>query len=482
MSLHREDTVTMTPAHVRWICIGLLIVSAVALRYQLLYNDFWMDEIVSLYFARKATHPIQIVTLIHHDNNHVLNTFFMYLLGHRDHWFYYRLLSFFTGIGSLGLLFCLFRKEDPTARITALAFLAFSPLHLVLSTDARGYGPMVFFCLMSLLLYRRYVKRGTLQLLESLLFNAAVILGFFSHLTFIHWYFGLAAWAICRWIIRETGNRNMIKEMWGLHLVPILFLSGFYYIHVQHIAIGGGPVFTVTQVLKECVDEFTGVLGNDLFSLMGLITAVIVFGGAMVQAFARRSAETVFFLVSILLSPALLILTVKPELLYDRYFYVSIFSFMILLSGFLSYLSRKGMAGKALYILLITGVLMCNASGVSRLLQHGRGNYLEALRFMAHSSGSETVLVGSDCDFRNGLIVDYFAPFVRNTTGKTVRYLEMDKWPEGGIEWIISHDSAYHPAPDNSIIVEEVEYGLAKICPYGGYTGWNWYVYRKTGM
>lgn len=482
MNRPRDDTVTVAPAHFRWITIGLLVVSAVALRYQILYNDFWMDEIVSLYFARKATHPIQIVTLIHHDNNHVLNTLFIYLLGHRDHWFYYRLLSFFTGIGSLGILYFLFRKEDPAARITALAFLAFSPLHLVLSTDARGYASMVFFCLLSLLVYRRYVKRRTIQVLDILLFNSAIILGFLSHLTFIHWYFGLAAWAICRWIIRETGNRDLIKEMWCFHLVPVLFMSGYYYLHVQHIAIGGGPVFTIAQVLKECVAEFTGVLGHDQFSLAGLIVAMLIFAGAIALLISRRSSEVVFFLFSILLSPALLIFTVKPELLYDRYFYVSMFSFMVLLAWFLSYLSRKGPAGKISYILLTTVLLMCNAAGVSRVLQHGRGGYLEALRFIARSSGQETVHVGSDCDFRNGFIVDYFTPFVRKATGKTVRYLEMDKWPTGGIEWIISHDSEYNPAPDASIIVEEVEYNLAKICPYGGYTGWNWYVYRKTGQ
>src|SRR5512143_455296 len=43
-------------------------------------GDLWLDEIWSIFFAEAARSPCEILTLFRHDNNHVLNTLYLYAI------------------------------------------------------------------------------------------------------------------------------------------------------------------------------------------------------------------------------------------------------------------------------------------------------------------------------------------------------------------------------------------------------------------
>ena len=79
----------------------LIILVASLLRLAGIFDDFWLDEIWSWRFARDAHSASEILLgpAFHHDNNHVLNTMFLYVLGDRQNWCVYRLLSLATGTG-----------------------------------------------------------------------------------------------------------------------------------------------------------------------------------------------------------------------------------------------------------------------------------------------------------------------------------------------------------------------------------------------
>ena len=75
-------------------------------------DEFWLDEIWSLFdFAGDANSPLDIFRA-HHDNNHYLVTLWMYLLGpNQGNWVLYRVPSILAGIGTVllaasGIVLC----------------------------------------------------------------------------------------------------------------------------------------------------------------------------------------------------------------------------------------------------------------------------------------------------------------------------------------------------------------------------------------
>jgi hypothetical protein len=58
------------------------VIAVAALLYVLgARGELWFDEVLSIQWARNATTPAEIITLYRHDNNHPLNTLWLYSLG-----------------------------------------------------------------------------------------------------------------------------------------------------------------------------------------------------------------------------------------------------------------------------------------------------------------------------------------------------------------------------------------------------------------
>jgi len=106
------------------LALGALVTLGAALRVALARGDLWLDELWSLSFARQITWPWEVLTALHHDNNHPLNTLALFLTvklaGAHAAPVVYRLLPLAAGIAAIPLLF---RTEsathDPSARSRA---------------------------------------------------------------------------------------------------------------------------------------------------------------------------------------------------------------------------------------------------------------------------------------------------------------------------------------------------------------------------
>ena len=94
-----------TPIAARGFYWALVAIVAVfgAVRLGCAWNDLWLDEIWSLRLVQALHSPAEIVTRLWHDNNHPLNSLWLYLLGPGQAEGAYRLLSWFTGTVAVGL-------------------------------------------------------------------------------------------------------------------------------------------------------------------------------------------------------------------------------------------------------------------------------------------------------------------------------------------------------------------------------------------
>ena len=66
------------------------------------------------------------------------------------------------------------------------------------------------------------------------------------------------------------------------------------------------------------------------------------------------------------------------------------------------------LSGLALLAVFVAG----NAVNTGNLLRFGRGQYLAALRFMERNSEGREVVITSDHDFRNGMLVNYYKRYL----------------------------------------------------------------------
>jgi hypothetical protein len=131
-------------------------VIAAIIRAAGLRGDFWFDEIWSWHIAMHVHSALEVFTspIARFDDNHPLNTLFMYFVGDCRAWQIYRLLPLVCGIGAVVLAVQCF-EWGTTQSVFSAALLGFSYPLIVYSSEARGYAPMLFFALLALYALRR---------------------------------------------------------------------------------------------------------------------------------------------------------------------------------------------------------------------------------------------------------------------------------------------------------------------------------------
>jgi hypothetical protein len=173
---------------------GLVLLAAAVLRAPGMFHDFWFDEAWSYLLVREfVSSPADILTRLHVDNNHPLNSLFLYVLGDRTAWYVYRVPAFVFGVGAVVLAGAIMARRGRAHASAAMILVGCSYPLVVYSSEARGYSPMVFFVLLALDSYERHLATRAWFPLAT--FWTAVILGFLSHLTFAHAYGAMLVWA-----------------------------------------------------------------------------------------------------------------------------------------------------------------------------------------------------------------------------------------------------------------------------------------------
>ena len=89
------------PPIIGTLVVVIAITLAVVLRFWASLDNFWLDEIWSWMMARQLKSPLEVVTRLHHDNNHHLNTLVLYAFGPNAPLYLYRLPAVLAGSGAV---------------------------------------------------------------------------------------------------------------------------------------------------------------------------------------------------------------------------------------------------------------------------------------------------------------------------------------------------------------------------------------------
>jgi hypothetical protein len=179
--------------------------------------------------------------------------------------------------------------------------------------------------------------------------------------------------------------------------------------------------------------------------------------------------------VTTIIAPVLTLLIVDTTLLFERYFLVAAavltFSFGWLLAAAMR---RSYLLGAALAL----AFLVPNAMRIARLIELGRGAYLPALQHMTQKATQHPVTVGSDHDFRNGRLVEFYRQFV--PAGNDLEYHTGVEWAPAGPEWMLVHSQDYGFVPKTDLaLTGGRRYRLAAFYPTAGVSGWHLAVYHN---
>lgn len=486
---------TQPPSVPRWFpwALGGVVAIFGAVRFACACNDLWLDEIWSLRLVQPLHSPAEILTQLRHDNNHPLNSLWLYLLGPGQAEWAYRLLSWFMGTATVGLAGLigrrLFRQLHPGERPAAAdaagwvtAVLVGGSYFLIhYSSEARGYAPAVGFGFLAV--YALMHAAGRPANKWAVVYGLGCGLGLMSHLVTFQVMLAGLVWSGLVLFKRWGSWRERLVHLAGWHLGPWLLLGIYYLGFVRKIEIGGGPKLALGEVLRTLAVFCLGFPSGP-----GAWVALPVFLGATLLGLGllwrRDRAVAGFYGAGIFLAPALGLGSSRFVLLYPRYFIMSAALALVVVGYALARLWFSGMGpmgrmGPMIVGLLLGVFLMGNGLHVFRLLRDGRGQYQAALRYIADHTPAGVITVSSDADFRNFAVMDYYKSAVGPQ--HQLQYFPSNQPPPEGVQWVFLHrldDTAPVP-PDTLHDTGGRNYQLSRVFPHAPLSGWEWYVYRN---
>ena len=210
------------------------------------------------------------------------------------------------------------------------------------------------------------------------------------------------------------------RRDWKLHVLPGAFCVWYFFVKVRHLVAGGGPRWT-----------------PDPFALfIGVITLIVVLI-EIVRRGRARDPEAMFFAVAVIVGPLIAAASYRCPCVLPRHFFVCMPFVLILFASFFDRVPKWGIAA----------FIVLNAIQIVPFMIYGRGQYDRALHDV---SGS----VGGDSELRDRMLIDFYNPSLRYGAPKP--------------EWLLIENPKRMPG-----------YVLWRTYPYGGVSGWTWYVYRR---
>ena len=87
-------------------------------------GELWFDEVLSLQWAKNASTPWQLLTDYRHDNNHLLNSLWLWLVGIKAPELVLRALAVASGAATLVLIYLLGGICSPRTKLVPLILAA----------------------------------------------------------------------------------------------------------------------------------------------------------------------------------------------------------------------------------------------------------------------------------------------------------------------------------------------------------------------
>jgi hypothetical protein len=424
--------------------LTLLVVLAAILRLIATHNDLWLDEIISLRIANAVKTPWQIFTAVHNDNNHYLNTLYLYFLKNHDYPSACRYLSVVCGVALVPAGYWLLVRRSKVEAVILAGLLACSYPLIHFSSEARGYSGVLLGSMLACTALARWMdhqERKERSLLLGLIYGMALVLAIASHLTACLIWFPLALGSLIA-LADRPGRLRWIALWAALNLPPASVLAALYVLDLRFLTQLGGQPMTVMQGLGRLLALSLSWPTKDAATVWILAVPLLALTIWQLNAEWKMREPLSIFLSLIYLTTLLCALRLRPTFFSPRYFLVILPFVYVSVAMLLARLVRTR-AGR----LTLAAVLALFVGGQARLytkfLQVGRGQLTAALNYMVMRTPSTPLKVASDQDFRLNVELGYYAPRVLGN-----RQILIVPGESAGVsqpDWYILHSEGYEP-------------------------------------
>lgn len=471
----------LSPRAFGGIALAILLAGA-ALRVAMGFESFWLDEAWSWALAREARSALDVFTSFRHDNNHPLNTLYLYALrgvGDSLHWIVLRIPSLVAGVLSLALVLRLGLRFGRGAAGIALGLAAASFPLVSASAQARGYAAAILFGLLYVeLSWGLAVRRAGLA---AAVLAAVAALGMLSHPTFVYALAGAVAWTAVREHERGAGPVGALAGTARVHGAALLLAGGLGWALYAGLTIGGGMEYDRWVTLRQAIAQLLAFPRRGPLTWVATVVVAGLLGqGLRVLLRARDRAAAAFFGVCLVGAPAAVVVAADPKLLYARYLLATFpWAYLLAAIGLAALWERAG-AARSLAGLAVAFVVASNLVHAGRVLAVGRNDYLDTLVWIDRHSTGPVIEIGSDNDFRNATVLRFYAP--RIPSGRRIDYVRRNAWPPNGPEWYLRHDwQAGHDPATRIEPIAGLVYERVQSFAHGPGDGFQWFVYRRVG-
>jgi hypothetical protein len=407
----------------------------------------------------------------------------MWLVGQNASALTYRLPSVLASVGTVVVAGLIGMHRSWLEGCIAVILTSWSYLLVHFGTEARGYSLAIFFALLAWYSLQRFQEKRSWT--WTIVFWSATVLGFLAHLEFAVCFAGLFVWALLRFARYPQKWRHGVPDLFALFTVPIVLMLFFYFVAIRGMEVGGGPKYQVAPLLIKTASYMLGGPASGGAAATVALLAATAICVVLIYLMFERDDRWIFYAVVILV-PLVLIAIRRPEQLYVRYFIISVAICLVLLASGYAGLLHRGLAGIGIGLTLLVIFVSGNAVNTINLLRFGRGQYLAALHFMEVRSGGREVVVTSDHDFRNGILVNYYKRHLEQPDH--TRYVDAATLREEyvrtngqslGAEWLILHRFDLIKQPERVTDSRGNNYQLVGIYRYSDLSGWNWVLYHN---
>ncbi len=462
--------------------LGLIVIAGVGLRLASIFGELWFDELWTVQLIEEKLAYVWDVFWVNHDNNHILNTVYVFFVGSDQPFWSYRIHSVLAGLASILLAYQLLRPVGQSEGLVGAALMAVSYPMVLYGSESRGYGLFVMFSLASVLGLERFLRHRTWR--WAIFCAVCSLMGVFAHLTFffvagamfVRCLAGPLAW------VRRTGPANGPPETWrglltALPLAgwPLAVIAGVRIFVFPSFILGGSDKHRSYAAAWDALSVMSGGSDSGWLTVVPVLSSILLIGYGLWRL-AQQDRIRMLFFASLIGQPLALFLWRNPKSVYLRTM-LAPYTFLLLLCGISAVaLWRRGGWQRALVGLWLALFCLGNAQSLGVLLTDGRAQYAPALEMMARESPGAAIRIASDNDFRHGHLLSFHNRYLPE--GKQLSYFSADRWPQPSPQWYLTHSIARLRVPPDSVTVLGNLYRLRMNCQPPPLSGWTHFVYE----
>lgn len=455
-----------------WLGAAAIVAVGVAIRGAAARSDLWLDEIWSLALVRGAGSALDVLRIAH-DNSHPLNSLYLWMLGDGAPAPCYRLLALASGIATIVLALRIGRTKGPMGSLVAGTMVALSFPLVIYSSEARGYMIAVAAAFGAFLLARRLLAAPRWP--ARLGFWLTCVVGLLAHYAFLQVLVALGLWSTAALWRSTRDRRRALAELFRMHVVPLAALAMLYVTTLARVRLGGGPKLPLDSIVGQTVGWALGLP----FSWTGIAVSLAVLALALELWSMRREGDDawIFFLALVVVVPVL-VMALRPPLLYPRYFLPSVAFLVLILASLITRLLRRGGIASLAGVVLLVVFCSVNTTRIAWFLRDTRGSYRSALVWMASESPRSRATITGSNDFALRHEISFHGRAL--PAGKRVDYVPLRRVPRGGADWLIVRREQRAPEPDATVQDQHGnDYVLRARFPFYARTGAEWFVYAR---